>query len=392
MAFGLTEVGIGVNAKKIQAYVEEHAGRQLSAVRRGRGQQALDHERRARRAHRHRRALGKDGPEHRLVRRRAAGRGRARAAPVATTSFAASRRASRRSSRTSIRGCTFATSRCRRRTASRPTASRCCSIACAWGAACSRRWRPAISACSRATRATTRCSALGVGGPVIRHEVPRLNLGADSRRRVAGARARVPVVAAGRRRRRSRRTPRSHEVGGRGRGRRIDARRASTCSAAAAFHGGSRVNDARVNLHLFGVVEGEDDLILMGMVRDVTQRFVERYLGRAARRDPVGQRGAGRQQACRRSSASCASASRTLLRHPGRSVAAVAAAARAAEVLAARRLGARATPPLDLAAAAAAAVAGRVRSRAIARCRRRCAATRASPSASCGCCAGAISA
>jgi hypothetical protein len=45
-----------------------------------------------------------------------------------------------------------------------------------------------------------------------------------------------------------------------------------------AFHGGSRVNDARVNLHLFGVVEGEDDLILMGMVRDVTQRFVERYL------------------------------------------------------------------------------------------------------------------
>jgi len=34
-----------------------------------------------------------------------------------------------------------------------------------------------------------------------------------------------------------------------------------------------------VNLHLFGVVEGEDDLILMGMVRDVTQRFVERHLG-----------------------------------------------------------------------------------------------------------------
>ena len=42
---------------------------------------------------------------------------------------------------------------------------------------------------------------------------------------------------------------------------------------------GVRVNEARVNLHLFGVVEGEDDLILMGMVRDVTQRFVERYLG-----------------------------------------------------------------------------------------------------------------
>ncbi len=40
----------------------------------------------------------------------------------------------------------------------------------------------------------------------------------------------------------------------------------------------SRVNAARVNLHLFGVVEGEDDLIRMGAVRDVTLPFVERYL------------------------------------------------------------------------------------------------------------------
>ena len=44
------------------------------------------------------------------------------------------------------------------------------------------------------------------------------------------------------------------------------------------FHAGTRVNEARVNLHLFGVVEGEDDLILMGMARDVTQRFVDRHL------------------------------------------------------------------------------------------------------------------
>ena len=117
----------------------------------------------------------------------------------------------------------------------------------------------------------------GVGGPVIRHEVPRLNLGrilggallarslaylslqqdADgvdlaglrdlTKSAAAGAGIESMLAA-------------EHVLGGR------------------AFHGGSRVNDARVNLHLFGVVEGEDDLILMGMVRDVTQRFVDRYL------------------------------------------------------------------------------------------------------------------
>ncbi|MGH8141584.1 MAG: acyl-CoA dehydrogenase family protein [Steroidobacteraceae bacterium] len=40
----------------------------------------------------------------------------------------------------------------------------------------------------------------------------------------------------------------------------------------------SRVNAARANLHLFGVVEGEDDLIRMGAVKDVTLPFVDRYL------------------------------------------------------------------------------------------------------------------
>ena len=40
----------------------------------------------------------------------------------------------------------------------------------------------------------------------------------------------------------------------------------------------SRVNAARPNLHLFSVVEGEDDLIRMGAVKDVTLPFVERYL------------------------------------------------------------------------------------------------------------------
>jgi alkylation response protein AidB-like acyl-CoA dehydrogenase len=117
----------------------------------------------------------------------------------------------------------------------------------------------------------------GVGGRVIRHELPRLNLGrilggallarslaylslqqdADgvdlaglrdiTKSASAGAGIESMLAA-------------EHVLGGR------------------AFHGGSRVNEARVNLHLFGVVEGEDDLILMGMVRDVTQRFVARYL------------------------------------------------------------------------------------------------------------------
>ncbi|MCK5942308.1 MAG: acyl-CoA/acyl-ACP dehydrogenase [Planctomycetes bacterium] len=40
----------------------------------------------------------------------------------------------------------------------------------------------------------------------------------------------------------------------------------------------SRVHDARHNMHVFGVVEGEDDLILMGMVKDVTDRFTTRYM------------------------------------------------------------------------------------------------------------------
>ena len=40
----------------------------------------------------------------------------------------------------------------------------------------------------------------------------------------------------------------------------------------------SRVHDARHNMHVFGVVEGEDDLILMGMVKDVTDAWTTRYM------------------------------------------------------------------------------------------------------------------
>jgi alkylation response protein AidB-like acyl-CoA dehydrogenase len=119
---------------------------------------------------------------------------------------------------------------------------------------------------------------VGVGGPVIRHELPRLNLGrmlggaltaqslaylslaqdADGVN-LAGLRDLTKTAAAGAGVESM--LACEHVLGGR------------------AFHGGSRVNDARVNLHLFGVVEGEDDLILLGMVRDVTQPFVARYLG-----------------------------------------------------------------------------------------------------------------
>jgi alkylation response protein AidB-like acyl-CoA dehydrogenase len=118
---------------------------------------------------------------------------------------------------------------------------------------------------------------IGVGGRVIRHEVPRLNLG-----KILGGALQAHALAY---------LSLQQDADG------VDLAglRDLTKSAAAgagvesmlacehvlggrAFHGGSRVNDARVNLHLFGVVEGEDDLILMGMVRDVTQRFVERYL------------------------------------------------------------------------------------------------------------------
>lgn len=44
------------------------------------------------------------------------------------------------------------------------------------------------------------------------------------------------------------------------------------------FTEGARTNAARGNMHVFGVVEGEDDLILMGMVKDVTAKFTETYM------------------------------------------------------------------------------------------------------------------
>ena len=162
----------------------------------------------------------------------------------------------------------------------------------------------------------------GVGGPVIRHEVPRLNLGkilggalqarslaylslqqdADGVD-LAGLRDLTKTAAAGAGVESM--LAAEHVLGGR------------------AFHGGSRVNEARVNLHLFGVVEGEDDLILMGMVRDVTQRFVERYLSSllgvidGANQAPDGSKLPAERRILRIGAA-------TIVREPGRSLSAVA--------------------------------------------------------------------
>ncbi|KZN12275.1 acyl-CoA dehydrogenase family protein [Marinomonas sp. TW1] len=41
---------------------------------------------------------------------------------------------------------------------------------------------------------------------------------------------------------------------------------------------GSRISDIRATAHAFGIVEGEDDLIRLGMVRDLTKSFTENYM------------------------------------------------------------------------------------------------------------------
>ena len=118
---------------------------------------------------------------------------------------------------------------------------------------------------------------LGVGGPVIKHELPRLALG----KMLGGAlQARSLAYLA------LEQDAQGVDLAG---------LRDLTKSAAAttamesmvacervlggrSFQKSSRVNDARANIHVFGVVEGEDDLILMGMVKDITGRFVDKYM------------------------------------------------------------------------------------------------------------------
>ncbi|MBX3463044.1 MAG: acyl-CoA/acyl-ACP dehydrogenase [Planctomycetes bacterium] len=117
----------------------------------------------------------------------------------------------------------------------------------------------------------------GVGGAVIQHELPRQHLG----RMLGGAlqsRALSHLSL--------QQDADGHDLAG---------LRDLTKSAAAtsalesqiacervlggrSFDQGSRVHQARANMHVFGVVEGEDDLILMGMVKDVTDAFTSRCM------------------------------------------------------------------------------------------------------------------
>ncbi|MHA6690891.1 acyl-CoA dehydrogenase family protein [Devosia sp. A449] len=117
----------------------------------------------------------------------------------------------------------------------------------------------------------------GVGGPVIKHELPQLAIG-----RMLGGSLQARALAY---------LALSQDAAGAN----LAGLRDITKSAAAdtgnesmrasehvmggrAFDRNSRVNKARANLHLFGIVEGENDMIRMGMVRDVTASFVDRYL------------------------------------------------------------------------------------------------------------------
>ncbi|MEO6595328.1 MAG: acyl-CoA dehydrogenase family protein [Planctomycetota bacterium] len=117
----------------------------------------------------------------------------------------------------------------------------------------------------------------GVGGPVIKHELPRQHIG-----RMLGGALQSRAL--------------SHlSLQQDAEGTDLAGLRDLTKSAAAtsalesqiacerviggrSFDRSSRVHDARANMHVFGVVEGEDDLILMGMVKDVTDTFTSRYM------------------------------------------------------------------------------------------------------------------
>lgn len=117
----------------------------------------------------------------------------------------------------------------------------------------------------------------GVGGLIIRHELPQLAIG-----RMLGGSLQAQALAF---------MSLSQDASGAD----LAGLRDLTKSSAAqtglesmtacehvlggrSFASDSRVNAARANLHLFGVVEGEDEMIRMGMVRDVTRAFVDHYL------------------------------------------------------------------------------------------------------------------
>jgi alkylation response protein AidB-like acyl-CoA dehydrogenase len=118
---------------------------------------------------------------------------------------------------------------------------------------------------------------LGVGGLIIKHELPRLGIGKmlggalasqalshlslsqdsqgvdlaglrDISKSFAASAALTSLIACER------------VIGGR------------------SFDKESRITEARVNMHVFGIVEGENDLILMGMIKDITSKFTSAYM------------------------------------------------------------------------------------------------------------------
>ena len=117
----------------------------------------------------------------------------------------------------------------------------------------------------------------GVGGQVIKHELPRQHLG----KMLGGALMSRAL---------SHLSLRQDKAGVDLAGLRDLTKSAAATSALDAqiacervlggrsFDERSRVHDARHNMHVFGVVEGEDDLILMGMVKDVTDGFTTKYM------------------------------------------------------------------------------------------------------------------
>ena len=121
------------------------------------------------------------------------------------------------------------------------------------------------------------CGREGVGGKVIKHELPRQHLG----KMLGGA-----LMA----RALSHLSLKQDKAGVDLAGLRDLTKSAAATSALEAqiacervlggrsFDVSSRVHDARHNMHVFGVVEGEDDLILMGMVKDVTDGFTTKYM------------------------------------------------------------------------------------------------------------------
>ena len=117
----------------------------------------------------------------------------------------------------------------------------------------------------------------GVGGLVINHELPQLNLGmmmagaftSQALSHLSLAQDAKNVDLAGLR------DITKSMASGTGR---ASLEAAEKVVGGRSFDVNARIHKARHNMHVFGVVEGQDDLILMGMVKDVTAKFTDTYL------------------------------------------------------------------------------------------------------------------